>query len=145
MQCVVVILILGRYGREPAHYEIVVPHKITEDGDFISYMLPHHYKRSYYRNKRSADLTSDDKVHYIVPIAGQDHHLELSPSVGLMSPSMVVENIKKSGSVLRPKLELSNDVQCHYRGGIKGDNTSKAAISTCYGLVSSSIILKYNS
>lgn len=125
---------LGRYSAEPAHYEVVVPHKITEDGDFISYMIPHHYKRSYYRNKRNADLTSDDKVHYIVPIAGQDHHLELSPSIGLISPSMVIENIQKGGN-LRPKLEMSDDVQCHYSGGIRGDNTSKAAISTCEGLV----------
>lgn len=97
-------------------------------------MIPHHYKRSYYRNKRSTDLTSQDKVHYSLPIAGQDHHLELSPSIGMMTPSMIVENIMKNGS-LNPVLTPTSDIQCHYRGGIKGDNTSKAAISTCYGLV----------
>lgn len=112
-----------------------MPHKITENGDFISYMIPHHYKRSYYRNKRDTDLTSDDKVHYILPIAGEDHHLELSPSVGLMSPAMVVESYQGHGT-LKPKIQATNDVQCHYRGGIRDDNSSKAAISTCYGLVS---------
>lgn len=131
-------------NKEPAHYEIVVPQKITEHGDFISYMIPQHYKRSYYRNKRSTDLTSHDKIHYSIPIAGQDHHLELSPSIGLISPSMIIESIDKNGT-LNPRLEPSSDVQCHYTGGIKGDNTSKAAISTCYGLVSLFYVLLLNS
>lgn len=73
-------------------------------------------------------------MHYNVPIAGQDHHLELEPSIGLISPSMVAEYIDKNGT-LNPRLAASSDVQCHYSGGIKGDNNSRAAISTCYGLV----------
>lgn len=136
------MLVAGRYGHEPAHYEVVVPQRITENGDFISYMIPHHYKRSYYRNKRSTDLTSDDKVHYMVPIAGEGYHLELTPSVGLVSPAMVVESYRKDKE-LRPSIQPTNDVQCHYTGGIKGDNSSKAAVSTCYGLVSRKISKKY--
>lgn len=102
----------------------------------MSYMIPYHYKRSYYRNKRSADLTEHDVLHYVVPIAGEDLHLELSPNVEMVSPSMVVERFRERGSS-GPRIRPSDDVQCHYRGAVRGDGSSKVALSTCYGLVGS--------
>lgn len=132
------LFVTGRYGREPAHYEVVIPQKISEYGDFLTHMIPHHYKLSYYKVKRESDMNSYDAVHYMVPIAGEAHHLELLPNTDMASPSLVIETHGEEGP---PTIKRAGDIQCYFQGTVKGEKDSSAAISTCHGLVST---LYYN-
>lgn len=104
-------------------------------------MIPHHYKRSYYKTTNRKDMGPDDFVHYVVPIAGEKHYLQLHPSNNIISPGMVVETHDKRGVTEREIHKLGN-VQCHYMGSIKGQKDSRAVLSTCYGLVGISSLLQ---
>lgn len=77
-------------------------------------------------------------VHYLVPISGETHHLELHPNHGLLSKGAVIETRQSNGdSVVTGEAALRKvrDVQCHYSGRIRNQPDSKAAVSTCFGLV----------
>lgn len=78
-----------------------------------------------------------DMVHYMVPIAGEGHHLELLPNTGMTGSSMVVETYGPEEK--SPVLKKSKDTQCYFRGQVKGQKDSKVAVSTCHGLVSTLI------
>ncbi|XP_063218509.1 A disintegrin and metalloproteinase with thrombospondin motifs 7-like [Bacillus rossius redtenbacheri] len=119
----------GLYSGKVTQYEVVVPKKVTPDGEFLSYNLVHHHRHSH-RSKRSLDDNSPAEVHYQLPVAGQTYHLELRPSRRFLSPSLVVEQ-RASGR--RDYLEVTNTT-CHYHGAIRGQPGSMVAISTCHGL-----------
>lgn len=76
-------------------------------------------------------------VHYLIPIAGEGHHVELVPNSDIISPSLVIETHSDSQGTGYPKIKRIRDTQCHFRGTIRGQEQSRAAISTCDGLVSS--------
>ncbi|PSN39710.1 hypothetical protein C0J52_17985 [Blattella germanica] len=134
----------GRYTRDVREYDIIIPIRVSYTGEFMTHMIPHHYKRSYYQDK--TEMGPDDKVHYLVPIKGVNHHVELWPNHNLLAPGMVIET-RGSGDKKDTKekpfqkfmkhlhIRRGRDVQCHYKGRIKGDNDSTIALSTCYGLV----------
>ena len=127
----------GHHGDEP-DYEVVVPRKVTESGEFISNFLPHYYERSGKTNggrNRSPDKV-EDAVHYIVPFYGSDYILELRPNGGIIGPGTVIETHRGKRLVDRD-LHRINESQCYYTGKVMGDEGSKVAVSTCRGLVSS--------
>ncbi|XP_048507994.1 A disintegrin and metalloproteinase with thrombospondin motifs 3-like isoform X1 [Athalia rosae] len=135
----------GRYTRDDRitrNYEIVVPRKVMIDGRFISYQIPHHYKRSHYRNRRREKMTPDDIVHYRVAIDGQEHHLEMYPNHKLFGPGAVLEtrNSETGQSAATgteflkdTKMRRLRDTECHYHGNVR-DHDGNSALSTCYGL-----------
>ncbi|XP_046737728.1 A disintegrin and metalloproteinase with thrombospondin motifs 12-like [Diprion similis] len=134
----------GRYTREvraSGEFEIVVPRKVLTDGQFLSYQLPHHYKRSYYKDRHRDEMTPDDMVHYRVAIDGEEHHLELYPNHKLLSPGAVLEDrILEAGQPATDEDFLRNgrirrlrDTECHYHGGVR-DHNENSALSACYGL-----------
>lgn len=133
---------LGRYGQEPSRYELVIPQKVSHSGEFVSNMIPHHYKLSYYSNRKPSELGPEDMVHYLVPITGEMHHLELSPNHALLSPGAVLETRQSGGDTLIPSMDLRKvrDVQCHFNGRVRNHKGSRVALSTCYGLVCSHLI-----
>lgn len=124
-------------------YEIVVPRKVLIDGQFLSYQIPHHYKRSYYKGRRKDEMTPDDMVHYRIPIDGEEHHLELYPNHNLFGPGAVLENrVLKAGHpateeefLRNVKMRRLRDTECHYHGSVR-DHNENSALSACYGLVS---------
>lgn len=123
----------GTFGETPAHYEIVVPHKITETGEFITHTIPHHFKRSYYEKRQEKTMGPEDTIHYMVPISGEKHHLVLSPNNDVIAPGMIVE-IHDGRKISDRKIRKLGNTQCHYKGNIKGQKGSTVALSTCYGL-----------
>ncbi|XP_069699522.1 A disintegrin and metalloproteinase with thrombospondin motifs 12-like [Periplaneta americana] len=137
-------LLQGRYSRNIEDFEVVVPERVTSNGQFISHLIPYHYKHSYYQGKSEEDMGPDDTIHYSLPISGEEHHLELWPNNRLLSPGFVVETRPVDGvarsrrhkrnSATDYKFHRLRDVQCLYRGRVRGHNDSVIALSTCYGL-----------
>jgi hypothetical protein len=77
---------------------VLAPRKLNQDGDFLSYSLPHSYEHDPSR-RRNRSLTDDsEKVHYGLTFDGKDHHLdgeskklkvELWPKHYFISPGMI--------------------------------------------------------
>ncbi|XP_070531485.1 A disintegrin and metalloproteinase with thrombospondin motifs 12-like, partial [Cardiocondyla obscurior] len=123
----------GRYTRAdlPDGHEVVIPRKVRSDGSFISHRIPHHFERSFYRN-RTAD---DDAVHYRLRIDQEEYHIELYPNHRLLGPGAIIEKRRGSQDFLnRMQLKRLQDTQCHYRARVR-DQLEDSALSTCYGLV----------
>lgn len=125
----------GRYTRAvdlPDGHEVVIPRKVRSDGSFISHQIPHHFERSFYRNR----TTGDDAVHYRLRIDHEEHHVELYPNYRLLGPGAVIERRWKSQDFLNNvQLKRLRDTQCHYRARVR-NQSEDSALSTCYGLVS---------
>lgn len=122
--------------------EIVYPEKVSKDGSFVSYYLPHYYNiDSSERPRRTPGVSpgsAKDAIHFFIPIEGEKHHLELWPNVNFISPGLVVErrDARDIDNVNKAKISHISQRQCHYNGQIVGKTNSSAALSTCYGLVS---------
>jgi hypothetical protein len=110
----------------------------------MSHYIPHFYELESNRRKRHL---VEETVHYVIPLDGVDHHVELRPRREFISPALVVEHHTENirGNISNVKLKKLRSRQCHYSGFVRGMNTSRAALSTCNGLVSSfvNIILAY--
>lgn len=117
-----------------------------EDGTFYSYELPNFYDRHEVSQRKRRSIEDGgkqgpdnvDKLHLVLPFNGIDHHVELTPYHEFISPEMVIET---RGAGLRTDLDKAlrfkraPDQQCHYRGFVRGHDTSRAAISLCDGVV----------
>ncbi|KAL0270771.1 UNVERIFIED_CONTAM: hypothetical protein PYX00_008067 [Menopon gallinae] len=127
----------GLYSKDVDNYEVVVPQRVDDSGRFISNLIPHHY------SKRST--SESDVIYYKLPIAGEECIIQLVPNLKMVSPGAVVEVQRRrlERNTTTEKLEnmfenleikkLQN-VDCHYYGFIKGNSSSKVALSTCSGL-----------
>ncbi|XP_017779590.1 PREDICTED: A disintegrin and metalloproteinase with thrombospondin motifs 18-like [Nicrophorus vespilloides] len=118
--CCAVASLADRYK----DYEIVIPRKVNELGEFVSHSLSHYHKRD-------GDGPSDN-LHYSVPISGRDHHLELLPNRKISSPGALVETISRAGT--KQFKRMSDNNRCHFGGTVRGVRGSRAAVSTCNGL-----------
>jgi hypothetical protein len=65
--------------------------KIRQDGDFLSYSLPHLYEHNPSRRRRRRLPNDSEKVHYGLTFDGKDHHVELWPNLDIISPGMMTE------------------------------------------------------
>lgn len=72
-----------------------MPHKTTENGDFLSFYLNSYFTHEYKSRRRrdDANIPSVDKIHYNIFFNGKNHLLELTPNHGFISPSMVKINV----------------------------------------------------
>lgn len=126
----------GCYTPGVEKYEIVIPEKITKDGSFVSHYLPHYYDIDTIndRNKRGI---GDETLHFFIPIDGVRQHLELWPHHSFIAPGLIVEkrDAEAVGNVNKASISKISRNQCHYKGRVVGHPESKAALSTCYGLV----------
>lgn len=129
--------------------EIVYPEKVSKDGSFVSYYLPHYYNiESAERPRRTPGFPAGpakDAIHFFIPIEGEKHHLELWPNMNFISPALIVErrDARDIENINKAKISKVSQRQCHYSGKIIGKDNSSAALSTCYGLVSKIIIFKF--
>lgn len=118
-------------------YQVVVPRKVSENGDLVSHHLPHDYddrSRRQRRRRRQVNDVSDD-VHYKLELSGREKHLHLKPNDRLLASSFVVER-RRGRNVTDNRLQPAKKKQCHYIGQVKGHPESTVALSTCHGLVS---------
>ncbi|XP_076231370.1 A disintegrin and metalloproteinase with thrombospondin motifs 1 [Calliopsis andreniformis] len=131
----------GSYTRDIHEPEFLIPRRVLEDGSFDTYSLPNFYDRRELneRKKRSTEGEAEsDKLHLVLPFNGIEHHVELTPYHEFISPDMVIET---RGAGLRSNLnealrfKRAPDLQCHYRGFVRGHHGSRAALSLCDGVV----------
>lgn len=118
-----------------------MPRRVFHDGNLETYFLPGYYDRREVdaRRKRSINDDNEDKLHLVLPFNGIEHHVELTPFHDFISPEMVIEIRGKGiGSDLNKGLQFKrvSDHQCHYRGTVRGQKSSRAALSLCDGVVS---------
>jgi len=126
----------GRYTRNIRHYEVVIPRKVNHDGAFMSYLLPHFYEHDNSNRGRRSPPEESQKVHYDLTFNDKNHHVEMWPNHGFISPGMMIEE-RGSGAALdvkKVKVRPVNSTQCHYTGRVRGHEGSHLALSACDGL-----------
>jgi len=138
--------VTGLYTLNFGEYEIVVPKRVTEGGQFLSHDLDHHFiddegefdasNTSWsHRKKRSLETV----VNYHIPVGILGHeqplHLELWPSREFLAPGIVVERHAEFSAPRRSPPSV-RATRCHYQGTIRGQPGSQVAVSACDGLVS---------
>ncbi|KAK9754646.1 ADAM-TS Spacer 1 [Popillia japonica] len=125
----------GRYTRNIDDYNLVIPHKLTPEGNFLSFSLPNYFAHQDGNKRKKRSLEEDDSVNYGIWVDGKYYQLELYPNYDLLSPSAVIEKRDPTVSVGKQDIRsLTGKKICHYRGTIKGKPNSRVAISTCDGL-----------
>lgn len=128
-----------RYTRDIHGPELLVPRRVLADGSFSTYSLPNFYNRRETSERGKRSLGPANKLHLVLPFHGIDHHVELIPYHEFISPDMVVETRGAGiGANLNEGLRFrkASDRQCHYRGSVRGHANSRAALSLCDGVVS---------
>ncbi|XP_074650847.1 A disintegrin and metalloproteinase with thrombospondin motifs 6-like [Tubulanus polymorphus] len=121
------------------NHEIIIPQKVSEDGQFLSHKLMQYYHiPKTHRQKRDIsgeNRVPDSNVHYKISVRNKTLHLTLSPNHRLTSPGMVTERWKrKFGNISDATIVRKRGKSCHFSGEIKGQPNSRVAISTCDGL-----------
>ncbi|XP_021935392.1 A disintegrin and metalloproteinase with thrombospondin motifs 12-like [Zootermopsis nevadensis] len=116
--------------------QVVVPRKVNQDSEFLSYSLPHFYERDTNRRRKREVPDESDKVHYGLTFNGMHHHVELWPNHDFVSPGMMVEERSPGANldINKTKIRPANTTQCHYIGRVKGHNDSRLALSVCDGM-----------
>ncbi|XP_067914831.1 A disintegrin and metalloproteinase with thrombospondin motifs 16 isoform X2 [Heterodontus francisci] len=110
-----------------SEYEIVTPYEADSSGDYISLTVMHQQ-----RKKRSVHNVSDESLYFKLNGFGQDFHLELRTSEGLMPPGFTVQTLGKQG--LKSVEIYHPEELCFYQGALISHNNSSVALSTCKGL-----------
>ena len=119
---------------------------MTEDGQFLSHDLDHHFtdyveefdtSNTSWNHRKKRNL--ETVVNYHIPVGMLGHekplHLELWPSKDFLAPGIVVER-RADLSAPRSSPPSVRATRCHYQGTIRGQPGSRVAISACDGLVS---------
>ncbi|XP_034142841.1 A disintegrin and metalloproteinase with thrombospondin motifs 16 [Esox lucius] len=112
-------------------YEVVSPYEVDHLGQYISHQVTHRQRR-----RRSSDEAGGNAgtsaVHFRLQGLGQDFHLELQPSQGLVTPGLSVQLLGKNGTKsLQP---LRHNDLCFYQGSLRAKVNSSVALSTCSGM-----------
>ncbi|XP_047014477.1 A disintegrin and metalloproteinase with thrombospondin motifs 16 isoform X2 [Ictalurus punctatus] len=112
-------------------YEIVAPYEVDRHGRYVSHAVAHHCRR----RKRSPEDHGIDPAptaHFRLRGLGQDFHMELRPSGGLVAPGFTVQTLSGNGT---EKLEtFPGEDFCFYQGSVRSKVNSRVALSTCAGM-----------
>lgn len=122
------------------HYQVTVPVRVDENGEFLSYTVKHH--RPGRRRRGAVDpimgqLPASDppesRLFYRLSAYGKHFHLNLTLNPHLVSKHFTVEYWGKDGLEWRHNM-VDN---CHYVGFLQNQHsTTRVALSNCKGLVS---------
>lgn len=106
----------------------MTPYEADSSGDYISHMVIHQQ-----RKKRSTYL-GGESLYFKLNGFGQEFHVELRTSEGLIPPGFMVQTFGKRG--LKSVEHYQPEELCFYQGALMSHNNSSVALSTCKGLVS---------
>uniref|UniRef100_A0ABD2XC34 Peptidase M12B domain-containing protein n=1 Tax=Trichogramma kaykai TaxID=54128 RepID=A0ABD2XC34_9HYME len=128
---------LGKYTRDISGGELLIPHRVNDDGTFHSFDLSHFYdsEEENGRNKRSTKST----LRFVLLFHGRRHLLVLEPYHEFISRSLSIErrSIADPTSSFRDRVNFvkPNEQKCYYRGAIEKMSNSRAIVSLCDGVV----------
>lgn len=130
------LFLQGRYTKDIHNYQLTIPRKLNYGGDFVSFDIPHYFEHNFGKRTRKRSVDDPNAVHYGIVFNGAKHHLELWPNHALVAPNVVFEVREPNRPVKRRTMRgLEEKKLCHYTGRIRNVPGSRAAISTCDGLV----------
>lgn len=111
---------------------------MDQTGGFVSFHLTNFFHHNFAVARQKRDFNHNEAVRYRLYFDGMDHVVELLPNHGLVSPQLLQETqYKDAGTTLKGRrFKTEPPVMCHYTGKIHNEEGSRAAISTCDGLVS---------
>lgn len=116
------------------HYQLTVPVRVDENGNFLSYAVKH--QRPGRRRRALGDTAvdpSESRIFYRLSAYGKHFHLNLTLNPNLVSKHFTVEYWGKEGPEWRHNM-VDN---CHYVGFLQNQHsTTRVALSNCKGLVS---------
>ncbi|XP_062848685.1 A disintegrin and metalloproteinase with thrombospondin motifs 16 [Trichomycterus rosablanca] len=111
-------------------FEIVSPYEVDHHGHYISHAVANHHRRKRSIEDDGIDLSST--AHFRVHGLGQDFHMELNPSLGLVAPGFSIQTLGENGT---ESLEIFDKEKfCFYQGLLRSDINSSVALSTCAGM-----------
>lgn len=115
---------------------MVIPSRVSSDGGFITHTLHAHHK-IWKRSVDDAGASSDDVIHYQIPLSDRTLQVKLQVNSKLLTPSTVVETrTGRYKNVSDSMFKILDHRGCHFTGHVTGEDNSRAAISACGGLVS---------
>lgn len=116
------------------HYQLTVPVRVNERGQFMSYTVKHYRPGRRRRGLDQAELDhTETRLFYKLSAYGKHFHLNLTLNPNLVSKHFTVEYWGKDG------LDWQHSAvdNCHYVGYLLDQySTTKVALSNCKGLVS---------
>ncbi|XP_006635993.2 A disintegrin and metalloproteinase with thrombospondin motifs 16 [Lepisosteus oculatus] len=112
---------------QTTEYEVVSPYEVDHNGKYISHEVAHHHRR-----KRSAGSWVEETVHFRLHGFGQDFHLELQSSGGLLAPGFIIQTLGKNGTTVLETYQQGD--LCFYQGSLRSNTNSSVALSTCNGM-----------
>ncbi|XP_037548481.1 A disintegrin and metalloproteinase with thrombospondin motifs 6 [Nematolebias whitei] len=118
------------------HYQLTVPVRVKENGEFLSYTVKHQRPGRRRRGLTDptmgpASLPPESHLFYKLSAYGKHFHLNLTLNLHLVSKHFTVEYWDKEG------LEWRHNVvdSCHYVGFLQNQHgTTRVALSNCKGL-----------
>uniref|UniRef100_A0A8C2ET39 ADAM metallopeptidase with thrombospondin type 1 motif, 6 n=1 Tax=Cyprinus carpio TaxID=7962 RepID=A0A8C2ET39_CYPCA len=114
------------------HYQLTVPVRVNERGQFMSYTVKHYRPGRRRRGLDQAELDhTETRLFYKLSAYGKHFHLNLTLNPNLVSKHFTVEYWGKDG------LDWQHSVvdNCHYVGYLLDQySTTKVALSNCKGL-----------
>ncbi|KAM4719507.1 A disintegrin and metalloproteinase with thrombospondin motifs 6 [Anableps anableps] len=114
------------------HYQLTVPVRVDENGNFLSYTVKH--QRPGRRRRALGDPAMDppeSRIFYRLSAYGKHFHLNLTLNPSLVSKHFTVEYWGKEGPEWRHNM-VDN---CHYVGFLQNQHsTTRVALSNCKGL-----------
>ncbi|KAL3278410.1 hypothetical protein HHI36_013733, partial [Cryptolaemus montrouzieri] len=123
------------YTANIKNYQLVVPHKLTTSGEFVSFHIPHFFKQSFPYSKRKRSLEDDETISYGINFLNKNFHVTLWPNHEFLCPNALREKREPKRKIKEREIEkIPSDELCHFVGIVRGVPGSRAAFSTCNGL-----------
>ena len=134
----ILFLFAASFAQSLNKFDIIVPQRVNYHGEFISHNVHHLLDDSRARaHVHRRDVSDDVYRHYKVNVEGKDLHVTLKPNHKLFGPGLVAEwRDSRYGNVSGSRIKAMRKNKCHFEGEIRGHPRSRAAITTCNGLVS---------
>ena len=133
------LLYLEEFLSRLDHYQLTVPVRVSETGEFLSYTVKQHRPGRRRRGTEPAQPVVEPHVYYRLSAYGKHFHLNLTLNPNLVSRHFTVEYWGKNGQEWRHAM-VDN---CHYVGYLLDQySTTRVALSNCKGLVSTSAVLE---
>ena len=125
---------LERFARSLTDYEVTSPHRVTQDGIFLSHTVHH-------RRRRDVADVSEQELHFRLRVGDDDLHLELTPNEDFLAGGVTIEHRPDNYKNVSFSKIRTLENACHFHGQVRDHPRSLVALSTCNGLVSNDQLL----